>query len=77
MSTPDAFLDLTGVPCPQNAARTLLKLAMMDSGEVLEVIVDDGEPIEMVPESVELEDHEILSRDQMEDGRWVLQVRVD
>ncbi len=70
-------LDLTGVPCPQNAARTLLKLAMMDSGEVLGVTVDDGEPIEMVPESVEGEDHVILERLQLPDGRWRLRIEAD
>ena len=73
----DEDLDLTGVPCPQNAARTLLRLSMMDSGEVLKVIVDDGEPIELVPMSVLTEDHTILERQALEDSRWVLWIEAD
>lgn len=69
-------LDLSGVPCPQNAARTLLKLASMDTGERLEVIIDDGEPIAMVPESVEDEGHQIKEQRQREDGRWRLLIVV-
>ena len=65
-------LDLTGVPCPQNAARTLLALAGMDSGARLRVILDDGEPIALVPESVADEDHTVLSQRQLPDGRWEL-----
>ena len=76
MSAPET-LDLTGVPCPQNAARTLLKLAMMDSGERLAVVVDDGEPIDMVPGSVEREDHVLLEREQLSDGRWRLLIEAD
>ena len=73
----DEEVDLTGVPCPQNAARTLLRLAMMDSGEVLRVILDDGEPIDLVPDSVEDEDHSIVERNQLDDGRWMIWIEAD
>jgi TusA-related sulfurtransferase len=74
MRPADEELDLTGVPCPQNAARTLLRLGGMDEGEVLKVIIDDGEPIDLVPESLAEEDYPILERLQLEDKRWVLWV---
>ena len=72
----DEELDLTGVPCPQNAARTLMRLAMMDEDEVLKITVDDGEPIDLVPGSIEEEDHVILERIQQEDTSWVLWIQV-
>ncbi len=77
MHKADEELDLTGVPCPQNAARTLLKLATMFTGEILKVTIDDGEPYDMVPESVEEEDHTIVAREQLDDSRWVLWVEAD
>jgi tRNA 2-thiouridine synthesizing protein A len=40
----------------------------MKSGEVLEVILDDGEPIKNVPRSVEAEGHEIINIERLEDG---------
>lgn len=77
MRTADDELDLTGVPCPQNAARTLMRLMMMDSGEVLKVTIDDGEPIELVPESVQTEGHAIVEKQQLEDTRWVLWIEAE
>ncbi|MDP4266415.1 MAG: sulfurtransferase TusA family protein [Bacteroidota bacterium] len=71
-------LDLKGVPCPQNSARTLIKLAGMDKGEILQVILDDGEPIENVPPSIEDEDeYKIVSTEQNSDGSWRLVIRVE
>jgi len=75
MSPPDAVLDLTGVPCPTNSAKALIRLEMMDPGEVLEVTVDDGEPIANVPPSLEEEGHTVLHRHRLGDGRWVLRVK--
>lgn len=77
MTEPDAVLDLTGIPCPQNAARTLLRLAMMDEGEILEITLDDGEPIDLVPDSIDQEGHTITHREQLADTRWVLRIRVE
>ena len=72
----DDELDLTGVPCPQNAARTLMRLSMMDEDEVLRITVDDGEPIDLVPGSVEQDGHLIIERIQLEDTSWQLWIQV-
>lgn len=61
---PDQYLDLKGVPCPNNFVRVKLKLEEMRSGEVLEVILDAGEPIKNVPRSVKEEGHQIISVEQ-------------
>ncbi|GJQ22463.1 MAG: sulfurtransferase TusA family protein [Planctomycetia bacterium] len=57
---PDDKIDLRGVLCPINFVKTKLKLEMMDSGQVLEVMLDDGEPIRSVPKSVKEEGHKIV-----------------
>ncbi|MAE70175.1 MAG: hypothetical protein CME06_06865 [Gemmatimonadetes bacterium] len=72
----DEEIDLTGVPCPQNAARALLRLETMETGELLRIVIDDGEPIEQVPNSVTEEGHALRRRDQLGDGRWVLFIEV-
>lgn len=72
--TPDATLDLKGVPCPANAARAIIKLAAMNDGDILELIVDGGEALQNVPESVRQEGHAILSLAQCGD-RWKLLIR--
>jgi sulfite reductase (ferredoxin) len=52
--------DFRGLACPMNFVKTKLVLESMDSGKKLEVLLDDGEPIENVPNSIELEGHKIL-----------------
>ena len=41
----------------------------MKSGEILEILLDDGEPMENVPRSVEGEGHKILEQAKI-DGYW-------
>ncbi|MGK7935604.1 MAG: sulfurtransferase TusA family protein [Xenococcaceae cyanobacterium] len=51
---PDAHLDLRGTPCPLNFVRTKLRLEQLPPDSLLEVLLDPGEPIEQVPESLVL-----------------------
>ncbi|MBR8831160.1 MAG: putative sulfur carrier protein [Chroococcopsis gigantea SAG 12.99] len=67
-------LDLRGTPCPINFVRTKLKLEQMPPGELLEVWLDAGEPIEQVPESLTVEGYTIESV-QPRDSFFVLKVR--
>lgn len=64
---PQAHLDLRGVVCPINFVKTKLKLEEMDIGQVLEVIIDAGEPIANVPRSIKEEGHKIIKVDKVED----------
>ena len=59
----DAELDLRGVICPYNFVKTKLKLETMDAGQVLSVLLDEGEPIRNVPRSVSDDGHEILKQE--------------
>ena len=70
----DEEMDLKGVPCPANSARVLLKLEIMDEGEVLRVLIDDGEAYANVPPSVIEEGYEILSEKRCGEG-WELQIK--
>ncbi|MGI0492841.1 sulfurtransferase TusA family protein [Alkalinema pantanalense CENA528] len=58
---PTLQLDLRGTPCPINFVRTKLKLEQMAPGELLEVWLDPGEPIEQVPDSLTMEGYQVES----------------
>jgi TusA-related sulfurtransferase len=58
--TPDVTLDLRGTPCPINFVRTKLKLEQMLPGQLLEVWLDPGEPIEQVPDSLQMAGYAIV-----------------
>lgn len=67
----DKTLDLRGVACPQNAAKALLELAMMDVGEKILINIDDGEPVNNVCLSIDEEGYKLLEKKKEEDS-WKL-----
>ena len=71
---PDDKIDLRGVLCPINFVKTKLKLEMLDSGQVLEIMLDDGEPIRSVPRSVKEEGHKVIKVENVE-GAYRLLIR--
>ncbi len=73
-TVPDEKIDLRGVLCPINFVKTKLKLEMMDSGQVLEVILDDGEPIRSVPRSIKEEGHRVVKVENI-DGAYHLLIK--
>lgn len=64
---PDAELDLRGVICPYNFVKTKLKLESMEEGQILAVILDPGDPIQNVPQSVRNEGHTILLQEPIDE----------
>ncbi|OHB90128.1 MAG: preprotein translocase subunit TatB [Planctomycetes bacterium RIFCSPHIGHO2_12_FULL_52_36] len=62
---PDQSIDLRGVLCPMNFVKTKLKLEEMETGQVLEVFLDDGEPMRSVPRSVKEEGHKVVQVENM------------
>ncbi|MFN5855030.1 MAG: sulfurtransferase TusA family protein [Pseudanabaenaceae cyanobacterium] len=54
-------VDLRGVACPLSFVRAKLHLEKLQSGEVLEVWLDGGEPIEQVPHSLAAAGHQVQS----------------
>jgi len=53
-------LNLKGVACPINYVKTKLFLEGLKSGDTLEVFLDEGEPIDNVPKSLQNDGHQIL-----------------
>jgi len=64
--------DFRGVVCPMNFVKTKIELASLKPGDVLEILLDDGEPIENVPGSVKSEGHKILEQKRIENYWSVL-----
>jgi sulfite reductase (ferredoxin) len=67
--------DLRGTPCPINFVKAKLKLEGMQDGEILELFLDDGEPIRNVPKSLENEGHKIEKIEQVENYYRVVVIK--
>ncbi len=64
----DEKIDLRGVLCPINFVKTKLKLEKMENEQVLEVTLDDGEPMRNVPRSIKEEGHKIIKVEKLDGG---------
>ncbi|KOH44794.1 sulfurtransferase TusA family protein [Sunxiuqinia dokdonensis] len=68
------FKDFRGVACPMNFVKTKIELAQMHSGEFLEILLDDGAPINNVPGSVRGEGHDVSEVKNVE-NYWSVLIR--
>ena len=53
-------IDLRGVPCPLNLVKAKLALEKVAVGDILEIEIDDGEPIQNLPVSLGRQGQEII-----------------
>jgi len=63
------FLDITKETCPMTFVKVKLQLAKMDKGQDLEVILNEGEPLQNVPASCEEQGYQVLSVEAVGDGK--------
>ena len=73
--TVDEKVDVTDVVCPVTFVKTKVALEELDEGQILQVHLNGGEPVQNVPRSVEDEGHEVLRLDDNEDGTFELYIR--
>ena len=67
-------LDIRAYACPLTWVKTRIALEQLRDGEVLELLLSAGEPLENVPRSAALEGHRELRREPLADG-WRLLLR--
>jgi len=59
------FLDLKGIKCPLNYVKAKVFLEDLESETILEILLDEGEPIDNVPRSLENDGHQILKTEKL------------
>ena len=71
----DERLDITDVVCPVTFVKTKVALEEMEEGQILQVHLNDGEPVQNVPRSVKDEGHRIPKLEENDDGTYELFIR--
>ena len=71
----DDQVDITDVVCPVTFVKAKVALEELDDGEILAVRMNDGEPVQNVPRSINEEGHQILKLLDNEDGTYTLFVK--
>ena len=73
--TVDDTVDITDVNCPVTFVKTKVALEELDDGQILQVHLNDGEPVQNVPRSIKEEGHEVLDLSENGDGTYELFIR--
>ena len=73
--TADDRVDITDVVCPVTFVKTKVALEELDPGQILQVHLNEGEPVQNVPRSVKDEGHRILKLIDNGDGTYELYIR--
>ena len=71
----DDTIDITDVVCPTTFVKAKVALEELDDGQILSVRLNDGEPVQNVPRSINEEGHEILRLTDNQDGTFTLIVK--
>lgn len=69
---PDGFVDITDVVCPITFVKTKVAIEELDDGQILEIRMNDGEPIQNVPRSLKEEGHKVIQATNNEDGTFTI-----
>lgn len=70
----DAYVDITDVVCPVTFVKAKVALEEIESGQTLEIRLNDGEPIQNVPRSLKNEKHKVSSVEKNQDGTYTITV---
>ena len=68
-------VDITDVTCPITFVKAKVALEELDDGDILEIRLNDGEPVQNVPRSMKEEGHKVLELSENGDGTYRLIVQ--
>ena len=68
-------LDITDVVCPITFVKVKMALEDLENGQILDVHLNEGEPIQNIPRSLKDEGHKVLSVQKNDDETYNLLVQ--
>jgi len=70
----DAFVDISDVVCPITFVKVKVAIEELEDGQVIEVKMNEGEPIQNVPRSLKDEGHKVTQVINNNDGTFTVYV---
>lgn len=67
-------LDITKEHCPMTFVRTKLKLAQIAKGDILEVLLSEGEPLDNVPRAAKEQGYNVLGTEHVEGTTYKIKI---
>lgn len=72
---PDRSINIKGLICPYTFVKSKIAIEDMESGQVLEILLDYEEASRSIPKSMEDLGHTVLKLDKINDTDWIIQIR--
>ncbi|MBI5848334.1 MAG: sulfurtransferase TusA family protein [Nitrospirae bacterium] len=73
----DKRIDIRGLVCPYTFVKVKLAMESMETGQVLEVLLDYEEATRSIPRSMKEHGQKVLNVVKINDTDWVLSIRKD
>ena len=67
-------VDITDVVCPMTFVKAKVAIEELDKGQILEIRLNEGEPILNVPRSLKEDGHKVIDVQKSEQGTYVILV---
>ena len=71
----DESIDITDKVCPLTFVTAKVAIEELDDGQILQVHINDGEPVQNVPRSIKEEGHQVLKLVDNGDGTFELFIK--
>ncbi|ACL22115.1 TusA-related sulfurtransferase [Desulfitobacterium sp. LBE] len=68
----DRVVDITSVVCPITFVKVKVALEELEPGQLLEILMKDGEPIQNVPRSLKDEGHKLVQVENNGNGTYTV-----
>ncbi len=68
----DDHVDITDVVCPVTFVKAKIAIEELETGQILSVHMNGGEPVQNVPRSMKEEGHKVLKLNKNDDGTFDL-----
>jgi Predicted redox protein, regulator of disulfide bond formation len=60
MEKAQAFVDISDVVCPVTFVKVKVAIEDLEDGQIIEILMNEGEPVQNVPRSLKDEGHKVL-----------------
>ncbi|MDR1555803.1 MAG: sulfurtransferase TusA family protein [Tannerellaceae bacterium] len=68
-------LDITKEHCPMTFVKTKIELAKLKTGDILEVLLSEGEPLENVPRTSQEQGYQVTGIEQVEGSTYRVSIQ--
>ena len=68
-------LDITKEHCPMTFVKTKIELSKLNEGDILEVLLAEGEPLENVPRNAKEQGYNVLSVEHVEGSTYKVTIK--